>query len=108
MFAKKEVPEGQIEFVHDLVWFTVPEKPTVRQQLAYLGAATVTGMDEETFVRLWKGAVALIEDWKCKLLPKLDQVDIDELENPQVAEIIVWVGMKCKKHMNSLDEVPKN
>ena len=106
-FGKKETPEGFVEHVHKLVRFTIPEKPTVRQQLAYLGEASVLP-SAEMFLRLWEGAVALIEDWECKLLPDLQKIDIDELNDPQVTEIILWVGMECRKRMSELDNIPKN
>lgn len=105
-FAKK-APDGMSAFSNEDVYFTVPTRPTVRQQLAYLGgAAVLPGAD--LFIRLWEGAKALIDDWECKDLPDINEVDLDEIEDPAATAVIVWVGMRVSKHMNKLDEVPKN
>lgn len=107
--GKKDTPKGMVEFVHDegLARFTVPEKPTVRQQLEYLGGASIYN-EADRFVQWWEGATALIDDWECELLPNLEEIDLDKLHDPKAATIITWASMKCRMHMNALDETPKN
>ena len=56
------------------VRFPVPDKPTVRQQLEYLGEATTIG-GKDLFLALWRSALILIEDWECKLIPDPHKLD---------------------------------
>ena len=86
--------------------FSVPDKPTVRQQLEYVGASSGSGKD--LVVKKWDGAKALIQDWKCELAPDLEEIDIDTETNPDVAAVITWAAMRVWEHMNSLEGVPKN
>jgi len=103
----KELPEGMSEFSNEVVYFTVPTRPTVRQQLAYLGGAAILP-GAEMFIRLWEGAVALIDDWKCKTIPDINDFDLDNTDDLAATNIILWVGLRVREHMNKLDEVPKN
>lgn len=96
-----------MEYKNEACSFTIPDKPTVRQQLAYVGAAS--GLrGAEMFLRLWEGAVDMLADWECKLIPDLEEFDLDEADNPAITEVIIWVGIQVRNHMNALDEVPKN
>ena|SRR3990172_7663486 len=89
------------------VRFTVPDKPTVRQQLEYLGAATTFG-SKDLFTALWRGAQTLIQDWECKLIPDHQKADLDKLTDLKQTEVILWVGRQVREFVNSLEEVPKN
>lgn len=85
--------------------FTVPDRPTVRQQLEYFSLAGGAS-DQDMLVRYWLGTVALIEAWECKLMPDYN-VDIDELDNPEITNIMVWAGLQIRQHINSLDSLSK-
>lgn len=96
-----------MEFTRELpvkVRFTVSDKITVRQQMAYLSDATSTNRPH--IERLWLGATALIQEWECELFRK--DVDLDEVTDPRITEIMVWVALQVRNHINGLDEIPKN
>jgi hypothetical protein len=95
-----------MEFTRDDCKFTVPDHPTVRQQLRYFSAAT--GRDPaEKMQRFWDGAIQLIERWECVKLPDF-KVDLDTLTDPLQTDIVIWVAFQVKLFMDRLDEVPKN
>lgn len=88
------------------VKFTVPDRPTVRQQLAWLGAAAGRN-PEDLFDRYWAGAKALIQSWECEALPDY-KVELDAISNPTQTSVIVWVALEVRNHMNALEDLPKN
>ena len=83
--------------------FVVPDKITVRQQLAYFSA----GMDAPVLERYWQAAVPLISEWECPIFPD-NKASLDDATNPQVTAILVWAGLQVKRHIDSMDDVPKN
>jgi len=94
-----------MKFERENCTFTVPDRPTVRQQLAWFSAAS--GKDpEDTMARYWEGAKQLIESWDCEIL-NLDD-DIDQLTNPSQTTVIIWAGLQVMAHMNKLEDIPKN
>ncbi len=86
--------------------FSVPDRPTVKQQLEYFSLAVGTP-DKDLMFRHWEGAQALIQSWNCKSLPDQSS-DIDQLDDPDITQVIIWAGMAVRGHMNSLDVIPKN
>jgi len=95
-----------MEFERENCKFTIPDKPTVRQQLRYFSAAA--GIDPVLRMeRFWAGAVQLIEKWDCALLPDY-KTDIDTLTNPDQTTVIIWAGLRVKEYMDELEEIPKN
>jgi hypothetical protein len=92
-------------FEKDGIKFSIPDRPTVRQQLAYISATT--GIDSERHLeRLWNGAKTLIESWECELF-KTD-VNLDNVSNPKIAELILWASIQVRSYINGLEEIPKN
>jgi len=89
--------------------FSIVDRPTVRQQMEYLSLAG-GAMGRNMLVRYWEGAKALIipASWECKLIPKLDELDIDKENSPDIVTLLTWAGLQVRNHVNSLDEVPKN
>ena len=85
--------------------FRVPDRPTVRQQLAYFSEAGMA-RGKEMFERLWLGALALAEGWECELLPD-PKANLDELTDPKIVQLLLWAGLVVEAHMNRLEEVPK-
>lgn len=83
--------------------FTVPDRPTVRQQLEYFSAGAGLPMA----LRHWEGAKTLIQSWECEKLPD-HKVDLDTISDPAATTIIIAAGADVVRFMNSLDEVPKN
>lgn len=89
--------------------FTIPDRPTVRQQMEYFSmAGAAAGRD--MLVRYWEGARALIikPSWKCELVPDLSSFDMDKTSNPDIVTVLIWAGLQVRNHMNSLDKIPKN
>jgi hypothetical protein len=86
--------------------FTLPDRPSVRQQLAYFSEAGIA-RGQELFERYWRGALTIIQDWKCAALPD-PNIDLDALDDPKATEVILWAGIAAKNHMDALDNVPKN
>lgn len=87
--------------------FAVPDKVTVRQQLAYISASSTA--DPERFLeKSWEAAKQIIvpQSWKCPVMEL--GTDIDSATDPQVTDVILWAGMKVREHMNGLEAVPKN
>lgn len=85
---------------------SVPDRPTVRQQLEFF-AVVGDARGKERFERYWEGAKAVITDWQCPALPDI-QANIDDLTNPIQARIILSVGLRVVTHMNSLEDLPPN
>jgi hypothetical protein len=89
------------------VSFTLPERITVRLQLKYNSEA-VFAWGKERFERYWLAAQTIIQDWKCDLIPKPDELNLDEVFDPKIAEIITWTAWEVKMYMDKLDQTPKN
>lgn len=87
--------------------FTVGDRPTVRQQLEYMGAAVTLG-GKDLFLALWRGALVLIQDWECELIPDPHKLDLEKVSDLKVTEAVTWAGMRVREFVNSLDELPKN
>lgn len=85
--------------------FSVSNKITVREQLAYFSASAA--FDRPLFERYWLAAIPLIRDWQCELMPDI-RADLEKIDNPQVTQVIIWAGLEVKKHLDRLGEVPKN
>lgn len=86
--------------------FQVRERPTVRQQLAYIGKVTSTP-DGMLFLRWWNGALDLIEKWECDIFPD-HKTDLDKVTNPKVTSLLIWAGLQVQNLMGGLDEIEKN
>lgn len=88
------------------VSFTIPTRPTVRQQLEYLSEAG-NARGREMWLRYWAGAVMLITNWVCEALPD-PNVDLDSITDTKQTGIIMWAAIEVYRHMNSLDTIPKD
>lgn len=86
--------------------FTIPDRPTVRQQMAYF-SETARSVDRQHVERLWMAAQSLISNWKSEIMPDM-KADLDATDNPKVTDVIIWASLQVKNHINSLDETPKN
>ncbi len=87
------------------VRFVLPDKVTVRQQLAYF-SNTSLARGSEMYERWWLGAQALITDWQCERF-EMD-VDLGSITDPKITEIVLWTSLEVRKYMDALEEVPKN
>lgn len=87
------------------VSFSVPDKITVRQQMAYHSRAALAA-DQELFIQLWLAARTVIQDWKCETVP-LD-IDIDTATDPQATLVLMWAGSRVSEYINKLETIAKN
>ena len=86
--------------------FEVPDRPTVRQQLEYLGA-TAGVVDNKYLIRFWIGALEVITDWKSETLPDV-KASLDDMTDAAQTDLIIWAGLKVREHMSGLEKIPKN
>ena len=84
----------------------LPDRVTVRQQLAYHSAAA-GAVGEQMIERFWDGARTIITDWKCDALPDIG-ADLDAVEDPRAASVIMWAGIETWNYIKALESVPKN
>ena len=87
-------------------YFTIPDRPTVGQQLAYYSLYRKP-FTEGWIEAQWKALVAILTDWKVPNLPD-PHVDLETVEDPEVAQIIIWVVTNAMEHMAGLDNIPKD
>lgn len=95
-----------MKYTHGETTFTVPDNPTIRQQLAYDSAIQLDNGGTPTFERLWLAFKTLVQDWKSDVIA-LD-VDINEVSNPEAAALIEYAGLMAWRQMLELKQVPKN
>lgn len=86
--------------------FTIAARPTVREQMEYLSATAGAG-GSQMLLRFWEGAKLLITDWQFKCLPEYKK-SVDEMDNPEQAELITWASLQVKNYLDSLENIPKN
>ena len=84
---------------------SLPDRPTVRQQLRYQGEIGAR-MGGELYIRLWAGAKTIITGWECAHVT-LD-ADLDEITDPTAARCLMWAGLQVYSFIDALEDVPKN
>lgn len=89
------------------VAFTVPDRPTVRQVLAYDGALEFS-RDNASWVRFWLAACEIGQTWQCETVALSADVLDSELTDPRQVQVIKWAGLAAFGHMQALKDVPKN
>lgn len=88
------------------VSFQLPDKITVRKQLAYMSGVGQGNKETVLFERMWQGALELIENWQCAALPDPKTLDLDSVTDTTVTQIIIWVSGEVSRAMQGL-EAPK-
>lgn len=86
--------------------FEVPDRLTVRQQLEYF-SGTAGAAGSQMLARFWAGALQLITEWECEILPDRN-VSLDDITSPSQTEVIIWAGIQVKNFVSALDDMPKN
>lgn len=86
--------------------FSIPARPTVRQQMQYF-SATAGAAGSDLLVRYWHGARILITDWECPAIEKVD-ADLDQMTDPKQTEVLIWAGLQVRAFIDKLGDIPKN
>lgn len=89
------------------VSFELPDRVTVRQQLAYRGQVALA-TSEDTFAVHWKAVLPLLENWQCEKAPDPKAVNLDEETDVDVADVVTWTANMAAGHMLALRSTPKN
>jgi hypothetical protein len=90
------------------VKFSLPDRPSVRQQLRYWSTVMTSGSDRAgMYERYWSGARELISDWSCEHIPDI-AVELDDIDDTKAAQAIMWAGLEVFRVVSGLEEVPKN
>lgn len=102
------------------VRFTMPDAPTVGQQLKYRGRVFAAGQfTDDVYSRYWQGLLAVVDEWTgtekngkgyeaCKLIPDPQKLDFEKETSIRVADVVQWAGNTAARHMLSLEEVDPN
>ena len=86
--------------------FSVPDEPNVRQLLSYDSLTEIGAGDLDIYLRMWRGAKALIDEWEC---PHVEpDTDLEEITSEQAVDVIKYVGSQIWLFRQSLKNVPKN
>ena len=96
-----------MEFKLDNTRFTVPDRPTVRQQLAYR-AAIATASTHDTYERHWEGVKLLVQEWESDVIERPSRFSMDASDDPRAADVIFWACNAVAGHMNRLEILEKN
>jgi len=98
-----------IEFNHPEheATFFLPEKPTIRQLMAYDGFEFLRG--RQMYERFWDAARTVMQDWECELLPDIE-ISLDEAGTEEQLEIIKWACLLVWdwRYKFKQDQLPKN
>lgn len=85
----------------------VPDKLTVRQQLAYQSTIGLA-MDGNLYETHWEACKKLLTNWECESIPDIHNLDLDNETNPLVAEVIAFVCIRVRGHIANLERIEKN
>ncbi len=86
--------------------FSIPDRPTVRQQMSYVSTAG-RAQNKEYVEKLWEAAKQIITSWKSELLPDIT-ASLDTVDDPQITDMIIWAAFGVKNHVEGLESTPKN
>jgi hypothetical protein len=97
-----------MEFKHELLntRFTIPDRITVRQQLAFISEAS-SPRTKDLMENLWTATRLLILEWECPHLPDRD-TNLDSIDSPKAADVILWASLQVRNYIQRMDEIPKN
>lgn len=93
------------------VKMVLPDKLTIRQNLAFRSAAAISFGTPKLFEAYWEATVPIIEEWECELIPDPAMVNLDDADDPdgaRKASIMQWTGNTAVGHIGAIGAVPKN
>lgn len=89
--------------------FEFPEKITVRQSLEFWSlAGRALASDQYRHIYMWQAVVGadLIQNWSCELFPDFT-VSLDDVDDVNIAELIMVINGIAFNYMNNLKAVSK-
>ena len=89
------------------VCFSLPDKLTVREQLAYR-EQVLLNIDDNAYIRNWIAGIPLLKEWQCEAIPEPEAFDFDSETDMRKADIVNFVANTVAGHMLTLEDVPKN
>lgn len=93
------------------VSFTLPDEPTVRQQLRWRNARMRRGFSDPgatVYEVVWEDILPLVGEWACEIAPRPEEIDLDTATDPLIADLVTWVGLRVFTHFEKVEAVPKN
>jgi hypothetical protein len=90
------------------VKLTLPDEFTVIERLDFDERVLLAAADGlNVYSRNWIGALPLLQEWECDLIPDPEALDMATETDPRVARLVRWVANTVAGHMIGLDDVPK-
>jgi hypothetical protein len=89
------------------VSFSLPAEMTVREQLGFRSRIFLNELDD-FYSKYWLGALPLLEDWKCDVIPDPNEVDLDKETDKRITNIVNWVCNTVAGHVEGIEDVPPN
>lgn len=80
------------------VAFDVPDRITVRQQVAFRSRLAAPD-DGGIYGRYWNAAPLLLTNWQSAVIPDPATFDLDAADDPRAADIVMWVGDTLAVHL---------
>ena len=88
--------------------FSISDKLTVRQQLAWRSRLTMEQASEpDYFIRFWLATRNLLDNWQSQHIEDPMTFDIDVSTDPKASNVIFWAVDKISDHLNSLESLEK-
>ena len=84
--------------------FTLPEKPTVREILAYESIVEIDGQGKPFYERLWDGARSMIEEWDSPV----ELTANTKGDDLSVIPVIKWASLAVFSYVQELKKTEKN
>ena len=88
--------------------FSISDKLTVRQQLAWRSRLTMEQASEpDYFIRFWLATRSLLDNWQSPHIEDPMTFDIDKSTDPKASNVIFWAVDEISFHLNSLESLEK-
>lgn len=86
--------------------FELPDRVSVRQQLAYYTLIHSTG-SAFWFESMWDAAKTLIAGWECEHFPDF-KVDLSTVHSKKITNTVIWAGTTTMTHITMLEQPDPN
>lgn len=90
------------------VSFTLPDTPTVREQLKIDSRMALLFSVDDWYLVYFQAINHVINDWECEKVPNPKDLLVENETDPDITAIIVWTCKTVQDWRNNLGNVPKN